>query len=237
MQQRRPRLGDILDDYCPRERRITNHVIVAMIEDEVKQTRCSTCDADHEYKQARVPPPRRRKEPLVEHAPEETTSTETFVEDTHVEEVPLQAESVQEVQPPPPVAENDADEDHTEGPEDDGPVHRRLIRATLPRPEGQPPERKPPEFTRPGARRDLQREPSRRRWRTTSRSRTSRSPRRAELVQRSLALRDAETEFAARRTTRATATVLVPAAVSVADGRRVNLAAQDGNADAERLSD
>src|SRR4030095_13140361 len=61
MQQRRVRLGDILDDYCPRERRITNHVVVAMIEDAVKQTRCSTCDADHEYKQAKVPAPRRKK--------------------------------------------------------------------------------------------------------------------------------------------------------------------------------
>src|SRR5688500_15410444 len=61
MQQRRLRLGDILDDYCPRERRITNHVVVAMIEDEVKQTRCSTCDADHEYKQAKAPASRRRK--------------------------------------------------------------------------------------------------------------------------------------------------------------------------------
>jgi hypothetical protein len=61
MQQRRPRLGDVLDDYCPRERRVTNHVVVAMIEDEVKQTRCSTCDADHEYKQARIPAPRRPK--------------------------------------------------------------------------------------------------------------------------------------------------------------------------------
>ena len=61
MQQRRLRLGDILDDYCPRERRITNHVVVAMIEDEVKQTRCTTCDADHEYKQARVPASRRKK--------------------------------------------------------------------------------------------------------------------------------------------------------------------------------
>ena len=61
MQQRRPRLGDVLDDYCPRERRVTNHVVVAMIEDEVKQTRCSTCDADHEYKQARVPSPRKPK--------------------------------------------------------------------------------------------------------------------------------------------------------------------------------
>ena len=31
--------------------------------------------------------------------------------------------------------------------EEDGPVHRRLIRATLPRPEGQAPERKEPDFT------------------------------------------------------------------------------------------
>src|SRR5262245_66615581 len=61
MQQRRLRLGDILDDYCPRERRITNHAVVAMIDDEVKQTRCTTCDADHEYKQARVPPQRRKR--------------------------------------------------------------------------------------------------------------------------------------------------------------------------------
>ena len=52
MQQRRPRLGDILDDYCPRERRITNHAVVAMIDDDVRQTRCTTCDAEHEYKQA-----------------------------------------------------------------------------------------------------------------------------------------------------------------------------------------
>ena len=55
MQQRRLRLGDILDDYCPRERRLTNHVVVAMIDDEVKQTRCGTCGADHDYRQARVP--------------------------------------------------------------------------------------------------------------------------------------------------------------------------------------
>src|SRR5438094_9515106 len=61
MQQRQLRLGDVLDDYCPRERRITNHVVVAMIEDQVKQTRCSTCDADHDYKNARVPAPRRKK--------------------------------------------------------------------------------------------------------------------------------------------------------------------------------
>jgi len=61
MQQRRPRLGDVLDDYCPRERRVTNHVVVAMIEDQVKQTRCTTCDGDHDYKQARTPSPRKAK--------------------------------------------------------------------------------------------------------------------------------------------------------------------------------
>ena len=60
MQQRRLRLGDILDDYCPRERRITNHAVVAMIDEQVKQTRCTTCDAEHEYKEARTPAPRRK---------------------------------------------------------------------------------------------------------------------------------------------------------------------------------
>ena len=60
MQQRQLRLGDILDDYCPRERRLTNHAVVAMVGDEVKQTRCTTCDTEHEYKHAKVPRQRRK---------------------------------------------------------------------------------------------------------------------------------------------------------------------------------
>jgi hypothetical protein len=157
MQQRRLRLGDILDDYCPRERRITNHAIVAMIDDEVKQTRCTTCDADHEYKQARVPPPRRKKESLVAApTPQETPSTQTFTESVPVEEALLPEEPVvhhAEDAPAAAESENENENEIDESPaEDEGPVHRRLIRATLPRPEGQPPERKPPEFTRPGSR-------------------------------------------------------------------------------------
>src|SRR5262245_28391949 len=62
MQQRQLRLGDILDDYCPRERRVTNHAVVAMVGEEVKQTRCTTCDAEHPYKQAKVPRQRRKDE-------------------------------------------------------------------------------------------------------------------------------------------------------------------------------
>src|ERR671912_448886 len=61
MQQRRFRPGDVLDDYCPRERRITDHAVVAMIEDHIKQTRCVVCDAEHEYKDGKVPPQRRKK--------------------------------------------------------------------------------------------------------------------------------------------------------------------------------
>src|SRR5687767_10238362 len=60
MQQRQLRLGDILDDYCPRERRVTNHAVVAMVGADVKQTRCTTCDAEHEYKHAKVPRQRRK---------------------------------------------------------------------------------------------------------------------------------------------------------------------------------
>src|SRR4029077_10030861 len=55
MQQRQLRLGDILDDYCPRERRLTNHAVVAMVGPDVKQTRCTTCDAEHEKKHAKLP--------------------------------------------------------------------------------------------------------------------------------------------------------------------------------------
>ena len=150
MQQRRLRLGDILDDYCPRERRITNHAVVAMIDDQVKQTRCTTCDADHEYKQARVPPPRRKKD---SNLPDET-SEETPL----VDEVAADADAAAAEPQPADAGDESPAEDGGEAeqgvPDDDGPVHRPLIRATLPRPEGQSPERKAPDFTirQPGGR-------------------------------------------------------------------------------------
>ena len=180
MQQRRLRLGDILDDYCPRERRITNHVVVAMIEDDVKQTRCSTCDAEHEYKQAKAPAPRRKKagalqEVLEDARPRAVAAPAARVPRTPRPSTPHQTNSTPTLQKPGPSrplrsdlaatdAARSADADRwgrrraDERPEDDGPVHRRLIRATLPRPEGQVPERKEPDFTmrQPGARGERQ---------------------------------------------------------------------------------
>jgi len=156
MQQRQPRLGDVLDDYCPRERRLTNHVVVAMIGDAVKQTRCTTCDADHEYKQARLPRLRRKTEPPAAlaaqgfGAPKLHEQGKPGGEDEPAADAPMVTGAEEGAPPaamePEPPAEPDAENDQ---PEDDSqPVHRRLIRASLPRTEGQPPPTRPnPEFT------------------------------------------------------------------------------------------
>jgi len=167
MQQRQPRLGDVLDDYCPRERRVTNHVVVAMIEDEVKQTRCSTCDADHEYKQARVPSPRRPKSvaalhdgaesfegkpvlappPRVEPEPDAASESHDAALSSQSETLAAAPEGVVPMAASGDVSAADDRHDEPVVADDDGPVHRPLMRAKLPRPEGHVPERKEPEFT------------------------------------------------------------------------------------------
>ena len=163
MQQRRVRLGDVLDDYCPRERRITNHAVVAMIEDDVKQTRCTTCDADHEYKAAKVPPPRRKRGDAIGGEPPEGVLRPRQADDAEPIEEAAGSEVAGEDAPPESLADpatgDNPDADAlpvaaAAPEEEDGPVHRRLIRATLPRPEGQTPERKEPDFTirQPGGR-------------------------------------------------------------------------------------
>ena len=161
MQQRRLRLGDILDDYCPRERRITNHAVVAMIDDQVKQTRCATCDADHEYKAAKVPAPRRKRPDAVAGDPAEGLLRPPTgpARAEPVEEVPAADEATADTfETPPSPDDAGADEEPLAADADDGngdgPVHRRLIRATLPRQDGQAPERRSPDFTvrQPGGR-------------------------------------------------------------------------------------
>lgn len=157
MSQRQLRLGDILDDYCPRERRLTNHVIVAMVDQEVKQTRCTTCEAEHEYKGARVPPQRRKKAApgalyqevlggLPRKTPPQAASGASSPASDDLSEPPL---PVLEPEPEAPVAAIEPEEDSVPvaAAAEEGPVHRPLIRATLPRPEGQAPVRQAPEFT------------------------------------------------------------------------------------------
>jgi hypothetical protein len=45
------RLGDVLDDYCTRCRMLSNHSVVAIVEDAVKKVRCRTCNHEHDYRQ------------------------------------------------------------------------------------------------------------------------------------------------------------------------------------------
>jgi len=148
MEQRLLRLGDIVDDYCTRERRLTNHVIVALVEDAIRQTRCTTCDSEHPYKGGKEP--RLRKKP-----------------DTS----PLYDRVLAGVQPPAAAAHNappgspghGSAPDDTPGADGEGaesnddaqkpdepgwPAHRTLIRATLPKTDNEPPVPRPiPEFT------------------------------------------------------------------------------------------
>ena len=176
MQDRRYRPGDVLDDYCPRERRITDHAIVAMIDDEIRRTRCGVCDAEHEYKEARVPSPRRKTQPpalfnqVLEGMngpvpkPHPAVAEPEYIAETTIAEQPIAAAAVAddpledpiEAQPPVEAVERvaapeveSADEAAEPVERADGGFFRRsLIRATFPRPEGQAPaDRKIPEFT------------------------------------------------------------------------------------------
>src|SRR5271165_3973557 len=50
------RLGDVIDDYCIKCRRLTNHSIVSIMEGKVAKVRCRTCYNDHDYRFEQIPP-------------------------------------------------------------------------------------------------------------------------------------------------------------------------------------
>ena len=52
------RLGDIIDDYCVRCKRIMNHAVVSVLNSEPAKVRCRTCHSDHDYRHEQAPPPR-----------------------------------------------------------------------------------------------------------------------------------------------------------------------------------
>ncbi len=50
------RLGDDVDDFCVKCKRITNHAIVSLLEAEPAKVRCRTCYNDHDFRRCEVPP-------------------------------------------------------------------------------------------------------------------------------------------------------------------------------------
>jgi hypothetical protein len=55
---REPRLGDDIDDYCVRCKRVMNHAVVSVVNGEAAKVRCRTCHSDHDYRHEQAPPPK-----------------------------------------------------------------------------------------------------------------------------------------------------------------------------------
>ncbi len=43
------RLGDLIDDYCPRCRLLLNHAVASLVENKVVKVICQTCYSEHPY--------------------------------------------------------------------------------------------------------------------------------------------------------------------------------------------
>jgi hypothetical protein len=113
---REPRLGDIIDDYCVKCKRIMNHAVVSLLNSEPAKVRCRTCHNDHDYRHEQPPPPKvdTRKqalfnevlakvapasaiaaeahEPFLEDSEEEILHEEEPAEEAFGEEVPVTPE-------------------------------------------------------------------------------------------------------------------------------------------------
>jgi hypothetical protein len=50
------RLGDVIDDYCVKCRRLTNHSVVSLVNGAVAKVRCRSCYHDHDYLHEQAPP-------------------------------------------------------------------------------------------------------------------------------------------------------------------------------------
>jgi hypothetical protein len=50
MSENQKRLGDLIDDYCPRCRLPLNHAIASMVDLEVAKVICQTCHTEHPYR-------------------------------------------------------------------------------------------------------------------------------------------------------------------------------------------
>lgn len=55
---RAARLGDDIDDFCVKCKRIMNHSVVSILNDEPAKVRCRTCYSDHDFRHEQAPPPK-----------------------------------------------------------------------------------------------------------------------------------------------------------------------------------
>jgi hypothetical protein len=58
MMVRAARLGDDIDDFCVKCKRVMNHAVVSLMNDEPAKVRCRTCHSDHDFRHEQPPPPK-----------------------------------------------------------------------------------------------------------------------------------------------------------------------------------
>lgn len=84
------RLGDEIDDYCVKCRRITNHAVVSMLNGEAAKVRCRSCYSDHDYRHEKAPPSKKdlRKEALFKEVLSSVNPSATEEEDEEASKKP-----------------------------------------------------------------------------------------------------------------------------------------------------
>jgi hypothetical protein len=55
MAKQKMRLGDLVDDYCPRCKFLLNHAVASLVGDQVAKVICQTCYTEHAFLHGRVP--------------------------------------------------------------------------------------------------------------------------------------------------------------------------------------
>ncbi len=64
------RLGDDLDDFCIKCKRITKHVVVSMVGDKAAKVRCRSCYSEHDNRNQQAPPTKKELKKAAEAAAE-----------------------------------------------------------------------------------------------------------------------------------------------------------------------
>ncbi len=62
------RLGDDIDDFCIKCKRITNHAIVSLMDGKAAKVRCRSCYSEHDYRNEQAPPTKKELKKAAEAA-------------------------------------------------------------------------------------------------------------------------------------------------------------------------
>jgi hypothetical protein len=106
----RSRLGDDIDDFCVKCKRVMNHLVVSLLNDEPAKVRCRTCHGDHDFRHEQAPPPKidARKAALIQAALEKAALAADGVPDLPevvADEIPQVEPVISEPIPEPVAAE------------------------------------------------------------------------------------------------------------------------------------